>query len=250
MMVRRPLVCVVAGVVLALGAFTGGDAAAATILFEQPLDNRLGFGGWNSNGPAHIATSPFTSSQQIADDFVLADASILSAISWFGQYDDSAVPVAGKDFAVRLFADGLAAPGTKIYEHSVSVVGIDTGGATPSGDSILSYAVGLPVAQSVSAGTTYWLSILENDASTDSIWRWSFGGPDGPFGLRFSELGAWNLMPVAGRNLAFSLEGAVVPLPAALPLMAVALVVLTATTAGVGRGGRAPNRQRRRTAPN
>jgi hypothetical protein len=248
MMVRRPLVCVVAGVVLVLGAFTGGDVAAATILFEQPLDNRLGFGGWNSNGPAHIATLPFTSSQQIADDFVLADPSVLSAISWFGQYDDSAVPGAGMDFAVRLFTDGRAAPGTKFYEQGVSVVGIDTGGVTPSGDAILSYAVGLPVAPSLSAGTTYWLSILENDASTDFIWRWSFGGPDGPFGLRFSEFGAWDMFPVEGRNLAFSLEGAVVPLPAALPPTAVALVMLAAMVAGAGRGGLA-QRQPQRTTP-
>ena len=210
------------------------NAAAATIApaFDQPLNNLFDVGGWNSNGPDNPAQFFPPTAAQMADDFTLGSGTILTGVSWYGQYLNTmaADPVA-RDFVVRIFSDVPGAPNGQLFEQRASIAGVDTGQSTLATDRIMSYDLSLVAAPLLSAGETYWVSIMENDVSTPKIWRWSYGGIGdnltGPIAKRHDEASPWEIPPFPQRNLAFSLEGAaVVPLPAPLLPMSAALAVL------------------------
>ena len=218
-----------------LAAITLSTAATAATVFNQALAARFDKGGYNSNGPDNIPFIPTPAFQQIGDNFALADNTLLTGISWFGQYVGITVPdMAARDFVVRVFADNTGGsyniPGTKILERRTAVAGVAAGVGTLTNEPILSYNLALTGAPVLSAGATYWVSILENDAATFNTWRWSYGatGTANRLALQFGEGAGWDILgPSIGRQVAFSLEGnAVVPLPAPLLPMSMGLALL------------------------
>lgn len=208
-----------------------GTAASAATVFSQPWVHEAGGGvnGANSDGPTNTATFPFDSSQQVADEFfgLPADTTI-TGLSWHGSYHLGNVPLDAKTFVIRFWSEASGAPDGIIFEQSVTALGIDTLLDNERNDSVMSYMATVDDAPELDAATTYFLSIMENDASTVSVWTWANNAP-GPYFARGSEALPWVPKVTSTFNLAFSLSDdppppPPVPLPASLVLLAFGLM--------------------------
>ena len=212
-MMQRVLLC------LAVVVVTVGQAEAA-IVYSQPLatPSTSQFGA-NSDGPL----SNSASTQQVADSFLLASAANIASVDWFGIYHDGDVPAA-KNFLVRFFADAGSLPDALLFEETVSVAGVDTGLNNSSGSSIMEYSGSLNSPFAAAGGTSYFLSILENDPTTTSIWAWQLSDEIAGKGLvvRSLDADAW-FVPITQDgpitlDMAYTLNSADVPVPASLVL--------------------------------
>lgn len=189
------------------------EAWAAPIAIQPHLPALTG--EFSNLGPSH---------QQAADDFVLSAASTLESLTWFGRYFANIAVANPIDFSIRIFADSGGAPAVvPFHVIAVSVNAVATGdnfGGVPW------FSYSTPLAIALGPGT-YWLSILENDASTPlfggSQWLWGDSAA-GLRALRLSDGSAW----ISGldNNHAFTLNGTPVPEPSTLVLSAVGLAAL------------------------
>jgi len=196
--------------VLTLMISTGKQSVAGPIVFSQP------------NDPTQFVVFSHANGQQIADNFQLIGDETIGGIGWFGGYfqvaDDETLP---RFFKLRIFNDIGGRPSTNpFFEEVVSVAGVDTGTDSSFDNSdIFQYtAVITPVG--LTAGIQYWLSVLENDISTNSNSQWFWQASSGicPPNIdecaasRVTETDPWVLGlggPTGSRdNLAFSLSAA------------------------------------------
>lgn len=219
-------------------ALLGGGPARAGVIYSQPLTGTPADQfGYDSNGPTSLPSSPERTAQQIADNFSLLSATAASGIQWYGSYYSSIAP-ANITFQIRFFADAAGKPGSLLDQQSVAVTGVPTGFANEDGDRILAYQAALTPLP-LAGGTPYWVSILENDPATTTIWAWTFSQDgDGTVGYRTSEAGSWLTVPPSAnrhRGMAFTLTDtdaprppavAAVPEPATLTLFGLAAVAL------------------------
>jgi hypothetical protein len=215
---------------LLIGGLRQSDAA---VVFSQPLNSPPNSqGGFHSDGP-NSGFGP--ARQQIAEDFILASAAAVDNLQWFGAYNPPD-PTSPKSFLIRFFTSldtpGGPLPASLINEQSVSALGVDTGFNNENTFNILSYSANLaPV--NLDAGTRYWISILENDPSTDlALWAWQFShlGND-QVAVSTTNGSAWGHATVIGSpqvGMAFTLSAdspsAAVPEPASLALWGIGVV--------------------------
>lgn len=115
--------------------------------------------------------------------FVLQqDASTVTDIHWWGVYFHNNTPQPADDFTIRIFQDsGSGLPGTLVATYDAGDVGrTDTGVNYWNGSDIYEYSYDInPL--TLTAGTTYWLSIY-NDTTVDTNDNWSWNGASGPAG--------------------------------------------------------------------
>jgi hypothetical protein len=166
------------------------QSAVAVPIYTQPSAGLATNAGWNSNLPAT------SSVQEIADDFVLGSGATVEQIDWYGQTHDGAAFNSGAivPFRVRFFADAGGTPNVNpFFDTTLNV----TAQAAPGdgnifGDPNLFWSTNL-AGPSLAAGTVYWLSILEADATTSGTWAWAIN-PSLPFGVvsRSGEGGSWS----------------------------------------------------------
>ena len=200
----------------------------ADVVVLQPLDP-TSTGEFSNLGPAN---------QQAADDFSLAQATILDSISWFGRYGAGSVaaPIP-TDFSIRFFEDSGGAPAiASILQLDVSVNPVTSGlnyspGVGAADIPWFSYAASLPALTLEAA--TYWVSVVENDSTTptsgNTQWLWADSNTLGLRAIRNNDSDAWSASPDIDH--AFSLTGTVVPVPAAVWLFATALAGLVGFSA-------------------
>ena len=170
-------------------------------------------------------TSDSASSQIGADDFTFATAETILSVSWMGFYCCDGSPQPTDAFTLNFYADNAGSPGTLLEAFNVgdAVNRTITGSSdSVSGEPFFSYVADLGGDFAASAGTTYWLSIV-NDTGTDlnDVWAWGLTlGGNGQFAVQ----GAWAPAPV---TLTFALDDATsasaVPEPATLSLLGVGL---------------------------
>jgi hypothetical protein len=139
---------------------------------------------------------------------------------------------------MRFYSDSGGLPGTLIIQEELRVAGVQTGLYNSAGLPILAYdasafTVGSgfsPV--SFNAGTRYWISILEDDASTafGNEWAWQFSDRGDGFTAGSNTNGlSWSGGGPGSDNMAFILSDAsAVPEPASLTLLGVGLATLAA----------------------
>lgn len=203
-MKRLAGMCVLAGLTIALcGAVAHGSFS------NPPLD-----GGGSG-------VSDFGDGQQEADDFALGAPSSIDQVRWWGSYGATPDPAPADDFLVRLYNDVAGAPAVNPFSEiavnptraatalTASVFGGHDGGT------VYEYVASLPAPVGLSGGTTYYLSIVNNTAT--SRWGWLEDG-DGPHWWRSSEGSVWAL---SGRNTNFAFELSevnIIPAPGALLL--------------------------------
>jgi len=144
-----------------------------------------------------------------ADNFLLAAASNVTGVQWYGSYLIPG-PLPTDSFTIRFYAAGGPVPAAGPFA-TASLAGpvtrISTG-QFPLGSELFFYSVEI-APLGLAGGTAYWMSIAN---STGSLWAWAYaptgsthasgGSPSGPW----SEFGA--------RNLGFRLFGNEVPVAA------------------------------------
>lgn len=117
--------------------------------------------------------------QQIADAFQLSSAISLNTLDWFGDRPGNSFP-STFPFTINLYADNGGLPANSAFStQSVTATATDTGLSETdccfSPAEIWRFDATLPSSVALSAGTTYWLSILDASGNTTSIFRWANG---------------------------------------------------------------------------
>jgi hypothetical protein len=188
--------------------------AAATSIYDNGTPDLAG--SWPSD---------FSFQDQAADNFVLSpESTVISGVNWWGIYvpNNSAWPA---DFAIRIFEDDGNKPAVyPIYETIVDggIGPIATGDLVDGGWDL--YAYSAPIAPvTLSAGVSYWLSIVDRKAEPGS-WNWATSSLSGGSRKRDLDGEPWNT-PMS-REFAFNLEGQPIPEPATIALFTLGLIAL------------------------
>lgn len=152
--------------------------------------------------------------QQVADDFLLSHPSVMQNIEWWGGVFGQGLETQSyRSFDVRLYKDFGGTPSdTPFFQQTVSASVVDTGvdGTNPNFRvpfRIFSYSAITPTTV-LDAGTRYWFSVLNNDATPNSQWVWqaaSFQIGEGVY-RRDGDLSSWIFEDGALRNaMAFNI---------------------------------------------
>lgn len=138
--------------------------AHAAVIFDQLVDLTVA-----------AMVSDFSYPNQSADDFRLQPgASTISDVHWWGFYSPLSTPSVPDNFTIRFFANVAGAPAVIPFaQFNVGHVGRADTGADVGGQDVYAYSADIaPLA--LVAGTTYWLSIVNDTAAdTDDHWGWS-----------------------------------------------------------------------------
>lgn len=193
---------------LATGA---ASRAADPVVLSQPPSTPDSYTIWES------ASTPSGPVQITYDDFSFPSATSLSAVQWNGNYLDtdhpSANPIAPNttSFTFTFYADNGGEPGaalasTTVAQADCAPVQAGTDQFSTSSDAsdysipFYSFRTALPTPFVAAGGQRYWLSIVGNMASADTIWAWFSSNSGNQFFFHGSQPGV--------RDRAFSLEGA------------------------------------------
>ena len=166
-----PNVKIMAAVVAGLLGLNG--SVGAVEIFSNPLIDP--FAGYASNDPIVGSTS-----QEMADDFTLYSTETIKNIGWWGNFSDNRVEIQGGEtvnFAVRIFddiGDGSSPVNSQpLISYDITAVAEITGQYT-SGDSRELFYYNTNISSTTLDAGKYWLSIVENDASTSQYaWEWT-----------------------------------------------------------------------------
>lgn len=161
---------IVAAVILAMTMLSGG--AFADVIFDN--------GG--PDGQDAWFSDPVWADFRNADDFVLGSgASVITDIHWWGVYGSGNTQPALNDFTIIIYetAAGANLPGTPFYTNNAgNVTGVDSGMDLINGYDIYYYSIVVD-AIPLSAGTTYWLEILNDTSNDPSAWAWATSSQEG-----------------------------------------------------------------------
>jgi PEP-CTERM motif len=210
---------------------SGTGQLKAGFIVYQPLNT-------SQTGPQYGEQSDGVDSgsggrQEIASGFTLTSDAAVVDVQWWGAYRDGSTPSAATTFLIRFYSDSNDLPGSLISQQDVSVAGVSTGLDNSGGLPILFYDSNISTV-SLSGGSTYWISILEDDPSTPFAdqWIWQFSDVgDVPYAGSNTDGLSWSGGPQQGpgANMAFTLsDGSVsaVPEPASVTLLGTAFVPL------------------------
>jgi hypothetical protein len=197
----RLLICTLTG-----GAFfLLTSRLRADILFSQPV----------MNGGVALA-SDFGRFQQEADSFTLSQLSSVQTIHWWGAYANNDIRI--DVFTLRMFSDTAGSPAITpfIDASAVNLVRTPTNLLDNLGDSIYEYHATLSNSVLFDAGTTYYLSIVNN---TLGVWDW-VGSRPGTHWARQDDASTWTASSNE-TSFAFELIGTPVPEPSTLLLLGI-----------------------------
>lgn len=201
-----------AGLLAAIVGWTGN--AQAGVIFDN------GFPDLNDAYFSDFDGAAF----QGADNFIFRVDSTVRDVHWWGTYAFGLTPPDADDFTIRIFNDDGGVPeDDPFYEVSVgnAVNRVDTGLLILGTFPLYSYsAVVTDVA--LLAGTTYWLSIVNNTVDDlDDEWYWATSNSAaGDAQIRVTDDGVWD--PI-GVELAFNLtdDAGIIPEPSTVVMAGV-----------------------------
>lgn len=176
--------------------------------------------------------SDFDFPAEIADDFVLAPASnVVRDVHWWGRYGSRDVAPASDNFAIRIFADAAGRPAADPLHTAALLAPVTrTLIEDPAGTQWTTYfaydAAISPIA--LAAGTTYWLSIVNDTAPAVADWLWASTTTDGRATFRDDPSDSWSSFEP---QQAFELtdSGTAIPAPATALLLGLASAALAVT---------------------
>ncbi|MFZ2207692.1 MAG: choice-of-anchor R domain-containing protein [Porticoccaceae bacterium] len=197
--------------------------AGAQVIYQQTTLETTDLGGYQDF------------CQQLADDFVPGVTGSVGDITWTGIYYGANNPAATESFTVQIFADNAGLPADlPLYQIVGSATKSDSG-STLLGEILYNYSLSI-ASPTLSAGTTYWVSIYTNEPCNNYAWSNSTdGSTDGA--LRNLD-GAWSQLDASLRsnhiftlNMAAAAPSVSEPVPTLHPVL---LVILALALAGLG----------------
>jgi hypothetical protein len=203
-----------------------GAAMAEVTLFEQLPGAR--------DIRAQDATGSIPGARH-ADNFSFSEPVEVTSIQWWGSYipPDLESPTSLDNFSVTFFADGTnlsgeSAPGDVLFEQAVSVSAVDTGVDIASVVDQYLYTATLSTPIVFEANQQYWFHPLNDTGLTasDGSWGWEPTAPQAGASWAFFNLGlanlGWRIEDDQSSNMAFRLNGNVIPAPSALAIFGAA----------------------------
>jgi hypothetical protein len=164
--------------------------------------------------------------QNFAEDFSFVDAVVLSGMSIYMREDVASL---GQSVTIRVYEDALGIPGTKIHDFTETVDLIDTEEAA---DGLERVHADFTTTFALEANTTYWIGMSGTGAPVFSLA--GLGDVDGtssPFDDRtmaqFTGTGFNFISGSATGDMAFRLEGVVIPEPRTSPVLVGLLVLMS-----------------------
>lgn len=148
---------------LGVGFWTA-SAKAEFIVFDN------GVGGAGGIANAYLSDDDRPLSQ--FDDFSSATATSVDRIRWTGAYAFQNTPPANDDFRVEIRqARNNGNPGAVLYSHTIGNANRVDSGVDIFGFDVFSYEADIPEF-SLTAGTTYWLGVINNTTGEFDNWYW------------------------------------------------------------------------------
>lgn len=180
---------------------------ACTAVFDKPVYNAVDRGAYSQ--VSVVGETP----QQLADEFVLTSDAGIQRVTWAGSYHifDLPTSTAQVDFRIRLFEDAGGVPEPVPFHDELVTALVAKAGVFFDGHAIYLVEADLASEVALSGGVTYWISILEEDPSTDWYaywWRWAnsttVAGDMGA--MRLDDGGSWNLWGGTRASQSFQLQ--------------------------------------------
>jgi hypothetical protein len=210
-------------------------AAAQTVVLNQPATSSS-LGGGVSDSGCTFGSNP-NASETLADDFVLTEPHAISGVRFQGGYSSTASPAHPPVFTIRLWTDSAGLPGTML---ATPVLNVAETPVNVSGNLwVFSYTASFSAPVSLGTGT-YWMEILETDATIPACFTWSSGVLDPVNGrngaaVQFPINGTWLPQATDNYSLVVFAEGsepaAEVPALGAWGLLALIAGLATAALA-------------------
>ncbi len=169
-------------VVVVASAVCCASASADIVVNHQPHP----FGGFSSDTDFVSSQLPSLSWQQVADDFYLADSTIVRRISWWGFYSGDVAPES-ESMRVRFYgsrsSDGLPDDSNLIRKQIVQNPARMWTGRMVASDGVqheYQFAATLDSELQLNANAIYWLEIVQlDDLATKFRWEFSLADRDG-----------------------------------------------------------------------
>ncbi len=165
-----------------------------------------------------------------ADDFTLGSSGTIRAVSWQGAYSPTGAPALADSFHINIYADPIGSTLLASFALGADVNRSAAGGTVGAGDILYNYVAALDGGFAATAGTHYWISIV-NDAAFNfaDAWTWA-GGPNGSMRASVNNGVTW---ATTRGSTNFALDDQPVPEPATLGLLSLGVGLI-----GVARGRR------------
>lgn len=225
------------GSLLLIGAVTATPASAGTVFANQPG----GAGGANTVGYIFSQDEPFlyqgeSRHQSIADNFSMSSGGTITRMTWWGISRGGTSTQNVNGFLISIFHNVAGTVGSLAYSATVAIGDVTVTQDNPPPNFLghrysISSLENDMAAANLGAGA-YWFSVvaLMVPGDPNEFWAWQTlnDGGDGEAFTTDAFRTNWQYFDGAGsiNNVAFVLEGHIVPVPPAAPLEAAGLLGL------------------------